>query len=229
MGVDVLCQAKSGMGKTAVFVLSVLNRIDKDADPISALILCHTRELAYQIEKEFKRFNKYLTATKTAVIYGGMSINEQEKMLSKDPPQIIVGTPGRISTLIKRKTLDLKNIKFFILDECDKMLQQLDMRADVQQIFKVTPHEKQVMMFSATLANEIRPVCKKFMKKVFEIFIDNESKLTLYGLQQHYVKLEESTKNRKLNDLLDALIFNQVIIFVRNVVRATQLDIILRG
>lgn len=86
MGVDVLCQAKSGMGKTAVFVLSVLNRIDKDADPISALILCHTRELAYQIEKEFKRFNKYLTGTKTAVIYGGSSISEQEKMLSKDPP-----------------------------------------------------------------------------------------------------------------------------------------------
>ena len=73
-------------------------------------------------------------------------------MLSKDPPQIIVGTPGRILTLARRKSLDLKKIKYFILDECDKMLQQLDMRADVQQIFKLTPHEKQVMMFSATLA-----------------------------------------------------------------------------
>ena len=151
IGVDVLCQAKSGMGKTAVFVLSVLHRLESECDPVSALILCHTRELAYQIEKEFKRFNKYINF-KTAVIYGGQPIADHERMLSKDPPQIIVGTPGRILTLARRKSLDLKKIKYFILDECDKMLQQLDMRADVQQIFKLTPHEKQVMMFSATLA-----------------------------------------------------------------------------
>ena len=215
------------MGKTAVFVLSVLHRLEQECDPISALILCHTRELAYQIEKEFKRFNKYLNF-KTAVIYGGQPIADHERMLNKDPPQIIVGTPGRILTLARRKSLDLKKIKYFILDECDKMLQQLDMRADVQQIFKLTPHEKQVMMFSATLATEIRPVCRKFMKKVFEIFIDNESKLTLHGLQQYYVKLSEKEKNRNLSDLLDALIFNQVIIFVRNVIRATELDQLLR-
>src|ERR1700761_365405 len=100
------------------------------------------------------------------------------------------------------------------------------MRRDVQEIFRVTPHHKQVMMFSATLAKEIRVTCKKFMTNVaiaalfavanvlilaqpLEIFVDDETKLTLHGLQQHYVKLDEVAKNRKLNDLLDNLEFNQ--------------------
>jgi superfamily II DNA/RNA helicase len=100
------------------------------------------------------------------------------------------------------------------------------MRRDVQEIFRATPHHKQVMMFSATLAKDIRVTCKKFMANVcgflatrtlskqtlqpLEIFVDDETKLTLHGLQQHYVKLEEVGKNRKLNDLLDTLEFNQV-------------------
>lgn len=122
------------------------------------------------------------------------------------------------------------------------------MRRDVQEIFKITPHEKQVMMFSATLSKEIRPVCRKFMQDVscecsistasfsclqgfltpciaipqvkfigillflqpMEVFVDDETKLTLHGLQQYYSKLKDSEKNRKLFDLLDALEFNQV-------------------
>lgn len=102
-----------------------------------------------------------------------------------------------------------------------------DMRRDVQEIFRVTPHHKQVMMFSATLAKDIRVTCKKFMANVcwrvllsvpkcliisqpLEVFVDDETKLTLHGLQQHYVKLEEVQKNRRLNELLDSLEFNQV-------------------
>jgi len=80
------------------------------------------------------------------------------------------------------------------------------------------------MFFSATLSKEIRPVCKKFMQHPAEIYVDDESKLTLHGLQQYYVKLTEQQKNRKLNDLLDALEFNQVVIFVNGVRRATELD-----
>lgn len=98
------------------------------------------------------------------------------------------------------------------------------MRADVQSIFKATPVKKQVMMFSATLPKEIREVCRKFMKKPFEIFVDDENKLTLNGLQQYYVKLKENEKNRKLNDILDMLQFNQVIIFVKNIVRCIELN-----
>merc|ERR1712066_819063 len=112
----------------------------------------------------------------------------------------------------------------FILDECGKCLEKLDMRKDIQQIFMETPQKRQVMMFSATMTAEMRGVCKKFMQDPHEIRVDEESKLTLHGLLQYYVKITEKEKNRKLNDLLDALEFNQVVIFVKSVQRAIALD-----
>jgi len=88
----------------------------------------------------------------------------------------------------------------------------------------MTPHQKQVMMFSATLSEEIRPICKKFMHNPHEIYINNEAKLTLHGLQQYFVNLKEAEKNRKLVDLLDNLEFNQLVVFVNKVVRAIELN-----
>ena len=221
---DVICQAKSGMGKTAVFVLAVLQQLEPVPGEIGALILCHTRELAYQICHEFDRFAAYLPAVNVSVIFGGVNIKQQREQLKEKPPSVIVATPGRCKALAKDGDISLKQCGHFILDECDKMLEQLDMRADVQEIFKMTPHDKQVMMFSATLSKEIRPVCKKFMNDPMEIYVDDETKLTLHGLVQHYIKLNEAEKNRKLNDLLDALMFNQVVIFVKSVQRCTYLD-----
>merc|ERR1711871_682199 len=101
-------------------------------------------------------------------------------------------------------------------------------RRDVQKIFIKTPHDKQTMMFSATLKPELRVVCKKFCQDPFEIYVDDEAKLTLHGLQQYYIKLEEREKNRKLNDLLDALEFNQVVIFVSKIRRCIELDKLLQ-
>merc|ERR1712100_163193 len=126
--------------------------------------------------------------------------------------------------LIKDKDLKLDKVSQFVLDECDKCLEKLDMRKDIQQIFLETPKKKQVMMFSATMTPEVRTLCKKFMQDPHEISVDEESKLTLHGLLQYYVKLTEKEKNRKLNDLLDALEFNQVVIFVKSVQRAIALD-----
>merc|ERR1712000_381098 len=223
LGMDILGQAKSGMGKTAVFVLATLQQIDPVDGEISALVMCHTRELAYQIAKEYERFSKYMTTTKVGVFFGGMAITKDEETLKNNCPHIVVGTPGRILALVRSKKLNLKNLKHFVLDECDKMLDQLDMRRDVQEIFRATPHEKQVMMFTATLKKEIRPVCKKFMQDPMEVYIDDETKLTLHGLQQHYVKLKDSEKNRKLFELLDVLEFNQVVIFVKSVQRCVAL------
>ncbi|XP_072015392.1 spliceosome RNA helicase DDX39B [Amphiura filiformis] len=223
LGMDVLCQAKSGMGKTAVFVLATLQQIEPEDGKVSVLVMCHTRELAFQIAKEYERFSKYMPTIKVGVFFGGISIMKDEKTLKSNCPHIVVGTPGRTLALLKNKTLNLKNVKHFILDECDKMLEQLDMRRDVQEIFRGTPHEKQVMMFSATLSKEIRPVCKKFMQDPMEVYVDDETKLTLHGLQQYYVKLKDNEKNRKLFDLLDLLEFNQVVIFVRTVQRCMAL------
>jgi len=228
LGTDVLCQAKSGMGKTAVFVLATLNQLEPSNGEISVIVLCHTRELAFQIRNEYARFSKYMSfnevPVKTTTLYGGVPIKENIDEIQNDKPQIIVGTPGRVLALIRNKTLNLHNVKHFVLDECDKMLEQLDMRRDVQEIFRNTKRQKQVMMFTATLSKEIRPICKKFMHNPLEIFVDNETKLTLHGLQQHYIKLKENEKNRKLNDLLDALDFNQVCIFVKSVQRANELN-----
>ncbi|CAH1738504.1 hypothetical protein AGLY_005865 [Aphis glycines] len=223
LGMDILCQAKSGMGKTAVFVLSTLQQLEVYESEVYALVLCHTRELAFQISKEFERFTKYLPAVKVSVFFGGVPITKDEDTLKNNKPHVVVGTPGRILELIRKKKLVLNNLKHFILDECDKMLEILHMRSDVQEIFKNTPFNKQVMMFSATLSKDIRPVCKKFMQQPLEVYVDDDAKLSLHGLQQYYVKLTEKEKNKKLFDLLDELEFNQVIIFVKSVQRCVVL------
>jgi ATP-dependent RNA helicase UAP56/SUB2 len=129
-------------------------------------VLCHTRELAFQIAHEYERFSKYLPEVKTAVFYGGVPISQNRETLKNNPPHILVGTPGRVLGLLREKSLKLDKIKHFVMDECDKMLEAVDMRRDVQEIFRATPHDKQVMMFSATLSKEIRPVCRKFCQDV---------------------------------------------------------------
>merc|ERR1712070_410814 len=191
---------------------------------VKTLVVCHTRELAYQIKHEFERFAKFFSGVKTAVVYGGVPIDKDREMLKSECPHVLIGTPGRLLGLIREKDLKLDKLAQFVLDECDKCLDKLDMRKDIQQIFLETPKKKQVMMFSATMTKETRELCKKFMQEPHEISVDEESKLTLHGLLQYYVKLSEREKNRKLNDLLDALEFNQVVIFVKSVQRAIALD-----
>eukprot|EP00803_Ostreobium_quekettii_P006166 evm.model.scf_786.5 EVM.evm.TU.scf_786.5 scf_786:36602-40313(-) len=224
LGMDILCQAKSGMGKTAVFLLSILQQLEPQPNTVSAIVLCHTRELAFQICHEFERFGTYMKHIKVLPFFGGVQTSQNKEQLKTDCPHVVVGTPGRVKQLAKDGDLKLGKVRHFVLDECDKMLSKMDMRADVQEIFKMTPHDKQVMMFSATLSKEIRPVCKKFMTDPMEIYVDDEAKLTLHGLVQHYILLNEDEKNRKLNDLLDALDFNQVVIFVKSVPRARELN-----
>mmetsp|Transcript_15565 Transcript_15565/g.26477 ORF Transcript_15565/g.26477 Transcript_15565/m.26477 type:complete len:388 (-) Transcript_15565:55-1218(-) len=223
LGTDVLCQAKSGMGKTAVFVISVLEQLkDNTTEGVVCLCIAHTRELAHQIHLEFERFKRHMENINVGVFYGGVPIAKDRETL-KNPPQIVIGTPGRILKLVKDGDLNLKNLKHFVLDECDRCLASLDMRRDVQSIFQKTPHSKQVMMFSATLSDEIKPVCKKFMRNPLEVIVTDNSKLTLHGLQQYYVSLVEKEKVKKLFNILDAVEFNQVVIFTRTVERADLL------
>jgi len=227
-GKDIICQAKSGMGKTAVFVLAILQSIDsKKPDPVSALVLVHTKELAYQIHREFERLGKYLVSVKSQVFYGGISVEKDRERLTEDPA-IVVGTPARILDLYRRKYLKFDKLRFFVLDECDKMLDQKEMGRDITEIFTKTPIDKQVMMLSATFSKEVRKLASKFMQDSEEILIDDEAKLVLEGILQYYVNVREDQKNKKLSDLLDNLLFNQVIIFVSKVERAIELNKILR-
>merc|ERR1711976_269325 len=167
LGRDILGQAKSGMGKTAVFVLATLQQLDPVDGQVSVLVMCHTRELAYQIAKEYERFSKFMNSVKVGVFFGGLNISKDEETLKNNCPHIVVGTPGRILALVRSKKLKLGDLKHFVLDECDKMLEQLDMRRDVQEIFRNTPHEKKVM------------------QDPMEVYVNHEAKLTLHRLQQH--------------------------------------------
>jgi ATP-dependent RNA helicase UAP56/SUB2 len=132
----------------------------------------------------------------------------------------------------------MENLKMFVLDECDKLLDSSrkystlthplsEMRGDIQKIFTATPHNKQVMMFTATLSTDIKDVCRKFMRNPTEVLIENESRLTLHGLKQYYVELKADEKIKKLMDLIDSLDFNQIIIFVKSVAYAIKLAEIL--
>jgi len=110
-GRDIICQAVAGMGKTAVFILAILHQLENNPKPCSALILCNVRELAYQIKKEFDRFTKYLPEIRTQVFYGGVSYQENLKIIKGiKPPHIIIGTPGRIQALVLKKDVSLDNL-----------------------------------------------------------------------------------------------------------------------
>lgn len=234
MGKDILGQAKSGMGKTAVFVFALLEQIEKQpagTEPyVQAIVLVHARELAYQIDHEFRRFNKYLPHATTAVFYGGVLESENIKVLKNKEtrPAIVVGTPGRVASLINQKALDASHVKWFVVDEFDRCLEDAPMRRDVQAIFLATPRTKQVMMFSATMTEELRATAKKFMQNPQEIYVDQQSKLTLHGLAQYYCSLTEVEKIKRLSELLDFIEFNQCIIFTRSRDRAEALALQLR-
>lgn len=91
---DIICQAKSGMGKTAVFVLATLQQIDSSKNTVDTLVICHTRELAYQICMEFQRFTRYMKDIKVFVFFGGIPIQQHKKILENEKPHIVIGTPG---------------------------------------------------------------------------------------------------------------------------------------
>ena len=126
LGLDILCQAKAGMGKSAVFILTILNRIleNQIKGESAVLVLAHTRELALQLFKEFTNFSEGMNI-KSFLIVGGESENGQILKLKNEKPNILIGTPGRVLGLLKRRALNLDNIQAFVIDECDKMLSAL--------------------------------------------------------------------------------------------------------
>ena len=130
IGHDILCGARSGLGKTAVFVLTTLHNMHQTQivpGELAVLVMCHTRELAYQIKNEYARFSKYLSDVKTEVFYGGVPIQKDIDILAKKEthPNIVVATPGRLNALVRDKHLNVRELKIFVLDECDKMLEQI--------------------------------------------------------------------------------------------------------
>jgi ATP-dependent RNA helicase DeaD len=197
---DIIAQAQTGTGKTAAFAIPILERIDFKVDKsIKALIVTPTRELALQIYEEIKslRGNRKI---KVATVYGGQSIERQLKDLAKGV-DIVVGTPGRLLDHINRKTLDLSNVKYLVLDEADRML-DMGFLDDVLEIIKQTPETKRTFLFSATMPKEIVSIARKFMKD-YEHISTVKEELTTENAEQLYFEVEESDKLPLLCRIID--------------------------
>lgn len=152
LGKDVIGQAQTGTGKTAAFGLPILEHVDPKEHAIQAIIISPTRELAIQTQEELYRLGKDKRA-RVQVVYGGADIRRQIKLL-KNPPQILVGTPGRLLDHINRKTVDLSKVKLLVLDEADEML-DMGFLDDIENIISNVPGQRQTLLFSATMPKAI--------------------------------------------------------------------------
>ena len=164
---DLIALAQTGSGKTAAFGLPVINQIDSNSKNTQALILCPTRELGIQIANDFNAFTKYATKLDVVPVYGGASIETQIKQLNRGA-QIVVGTPGRVVDLIKRKKLRLEDIEWVVLDEADEML-NMGFKDDLDFILSHTPDERQTLLFSATMSKEVLRISNNYMDSPEEI------------------------------------------------------------
>ena len=160
-GKDVIGQAQTGTGKTAAFGLPTLDKIRTEENTIQALVIAPTRELAVQSQEELFRFGRD-KGVKVRSVYGGSSIEKQIKAL-RSGAHIVVGTPGRLLDLIKRKALKLNNIETLILDEADEML-NMGFLEDIEAIISQVPEERQTLLFSATMPDAIKRIGVQFMK-----------------------------------------------------------------
>jgi len=164
---DMVALAQTGTGKTAAFGLPIIQQIDPGKRSVQVLILSPTRELAMQIASDLENYSKNLGKIKIAVVYGGSDIRKQISDI-ENGAQIVVGTPGRTLDLIKRKKLKVNEIRWVVLDEADEML-SMGFKDDLDAILETSPAEKQTLLFSATMPQEIVAISKKYMTNIFEI------------------------------------------------------------
>lgn len=200
---DFIGLAQTGTGKTAAFGLPLIHFLDTTNKNIAALILAPTRELAQQISKELNTFGKYKKGLSIQVVYGGASISTQIRDLKRNPPQILVATPGRLQDLIDRKAVKLDNLEFLVLDEADEML-NMGFQEAIDKILESTPEEKTIWLFSATMPSEIRKIVKTYMETPLEVKIAAESK-TNVNIDHKYIYVNRRDKNAAIKRVLDYL------------------------
>ncbi|MFP4368030.1 MAG: DEAD/DEAH box helicase [Candidatus Kapaibacterium sp.] len=182
---DLIALAQTGTGKTAAFGLPLIHNIDVSSNDTQALILCPTRELCMQISKDIANYSRFKTGLKTVAIYGGASIEGQIRSVKKGV-QIIIGTPGRVIDLLNRKVIALESIKTLVLDEADEML-NMGFKESLDTILSSIPSNKQTLLFSATMPNEIRTIAKKYMNGPKEISIDKRNDSAINVIHNYYI------------------------------------------
>jgi ATP-dependent RNA helicase DeaD len=218
---DLIGLAQTGTGKTAAFGLPLLQLIDATQKFPQALIVCPTRELCLQIEKELELFKKHTSGVHIVAVYGGSSISMQIRDIKRGV-HIVVATPGRLIDLIERKAINLESIKYVVLDEADEML-NMGFQEDIEFILQNTPQRDSTWLFSATMPQEIRRVSKKYMEAPVEITVGKMNTANKNIDHQFYVTPAHS-RFETLKRLIDFNPGMYAIIFTRTKIEAQEIS-----
>ncbi len=211
-GRDVLAQSQTGSGKTAAFALPILSRLKPRSGKPQTLVLAPTRELAIQVAKSFATYGAYLPDFSVAAIYGGQEYEPQLKQLRRGV-QVVVGTPGRVIDHIKRGTLDVSELDFFVLDEADEML-NMGFLEDIEFVLKHIPKSRQTALFSATLPQPIREIAKKYLDQPAKVTIKQKT-MTADSIRHRAVFVSPRDKVDLLMRFLEAEQADGTIVFTR--------------
>jgi ATP-dependent RNA helicase DDX6/DHH1 len=217
-GKHVLARAKNGTGKTASFVIPILEKTNPELQKIQGLILVPTRELALQVSSVVKELGKHMNI-QCMVSTGGTSLRD-DIMRLYNPVHIIVATPGRVLDLANKGVCNLENCRIIAMDEADKLLSP-EFQPVLEELLGYLPKNRQILMFSATFPVTILDFKNKYLQDAHEINLMEE--LTLKGVTQFYAFVEEKQKVHCLNTLFSKLNINQAIIFCNSVTRVELL------
>lgn len=209
LGKDVIAQAQSGTGKTATFAIGTLQNIDPSILEVQCLVLAPTRELAQQISIVYKFIGEYLKI-KVQVLIGGTRVKDGITSL-EGGVHVVVGTPGRVLDMLKKKILKLSYLKCFVLDEADEMLSK-GFLENMKEVISYIPGECRILLFSATMPKEIVGLTTNFMNDPAKILVKNQE-LTLKGIKQYYVTLKKEWKLETLLQLYKGMDITQAIIY----------------
>ena len=219
---DLIAQAQSGTGKTGCFTIGTLQLIDTTKNVPQALLLSPTRELAVQTKNVIDAIGSQFKNLRTQLLVGGTSTETDISRLYENPPQIIIGCPGRVHDMIKRKKLPTKDMLLLVMDEADELL-STGFKDQVFNIFQCMPSNIQVALFSATMPIELNQLTNKFMRDPVRILVKAEQ-LTLDGINQYFVALQnDDQKYETLKDIYGTLSVSQCIIYCNSVKRVSDL------
>lgn len=219
---DIIAQAQSGTGKTACFGVGALQIINHEQRNTQVLILAPTHELASQIKEVITAIGRFEKVV-VQLLVGGTSVDGDRAKLDENPPHIVVGTPGRVHDMIRRKYLKTDKIELVVLDEADEML-SAGFKDQIYKIFQYMNNNIQIGLFSATVPESLDQLTDKFMKHPIKILVKADQ-LTLQGIAQYYIKLDsDDQKYSTVKDLFEGLTISQAIIYCNSTRRVDDLE-----
>lgn len=214
---DIIVKAQTGSGKTASFILPILELFTKQTllkkIKIKVLVLTPTRELAIQVSQNFKFFSEYLDKKiKITTLIGGESISEQLLNIQKGC-DIVVATTGRLIDIIDKKQLDLSSLQFFVLDEADKML-DLGFEEELEKVLQIMPNNRQNLLFSATYEKKVKNIASKITQKAIFIYIEEKS--IVQNIKQKAIIVNKENRSALLRELISKSSWKKVLVFMAN-------------